>query len=76
MGLRDTVKLQECMRSDAVIARIDSSLAVAVAIRATGTPTVILDGRMYKIPPAASTIYSQLGTEYRNPASAPRRGGR
>lgn len=60
VGIRDTGSVARCATDPRPVARIDSGIAFAAHIGATGTPTVLLNGWMLPNPPTLPMLESAL----------------
>ncbi len=76
-GVADTVAFNRCARDTARVARVEDGLAVGRSIGVQGTPTIIINGWRFAIPPydSLSTIADRL-LDGLDPSGAPLAHGR
>lgn len=55
-GIRDTTSFAQCSRASSRVTRADSGTAIARRIGALGTPTIMVNGWLFKTPPSDSAL--------------------
>ncbi len=59
-GVPDTIAFQECLSAQVPAAAIDRDIAAAAALGGSGTPTVLLNGRMFSHPPDSNRLFRDV----------------
>lgn len=59
-GIRDTVRFQNCLKDTASARRVFLGLALAERLNLPATPTVLLNGSQYSIPPQRAVLQADI----------------
>lgn len=59
-GIRDSIGFGRCLGDKSYMARVDSGQAVGQRLSVTGTPTIMIDGWKYAIPPSIVEMSSRI----------------
>ena len=69
-GVRDTAEFQVCLLSTSADERIDAGVRAGKSVGVSGTPAIVVDGRLFSNPPSLSQLIAMARS--RSPQSAGR----